>query len=204
MTRIAVFASGRGSNLNRILEACQSGEIPAAVNLIVCNEPEAGAVRIAHEARVPLLLADHRDYPHRLAHEQAIVDALRLHRIDWVVLAGYRRILTPFLIDTMYDARLGHARILNIHPADTAQYQGPDGYGWAVGAGLAQTAITVHVVEAGVDTGPIVLQAPVPVLPSDGVDSLQQRGLAVEHRLYPEAIRFMLEREEVLASCAAS
>jgi phosphoribosylglycinamide formyltransferase-1 len=204
MTRLAVFASGRGSNLRRILEACQTGEIPAAVNLIVCNEPEAGAVAIAREARVPLLLADHRDYPNRLMHEQAIVDALRLHRVEWIVLAGYMRILSPFIIDTMYDARLGHARILNIHPADTGLYQGADGYGWAIEAGLEQTAITVHVVDPGMDTGPIVLQAPVPVLTGDTVDCLRQRGLSVEHRLYPEAIRFMLEREELLASCAAS
>jgi phosphoribosylglycinamide formyltransferase-1 len=193
MTRLAVFASGQGSNLRRILEAGRTGELPAAIALVVSSA-----------AGVPLLLADHRDYPNRLMHERAIVDAMRAHRIDWVVLAGYQRILSTFLVDTMTDPRLGHARILNIHPADTARYQGPDGYGWAIRTGLSETVITVHVVDAGLDTGPIVLQAPVPVLAGDTVDSLRDRGLAVEHRLYPEAIRFMLEREEILASCAAS
>src|SRR5690349_3480292 len=110
--RLAVFASGRGSNLARLVAACEAGEVAAEVALVVGNEPAAGAVAIAREAGIPVLLADHRDYPSRQAHERVIAQAVQEHEVDLVVLAGYMRLISPFLIGYLYDPTLGQSRIL--------------------------------------------------------------------------------------------
>jgi formyltetrahydrofolate-dependent phosphoribosylglycinamide formyltransferase len=202
--RLAIFASGAGSNMARVVAACQGGEIAAEAALVVVNRPEAGAIARASAAGVPVLVADHRAYAGREAHERAIAAHLDREGIDVVVLAGYMRLLSPYLVGHMHDPALGHARILNVHPADPARYQGSDGYGWAIASGQAATAITVHVVDEGMDTGPVLLQAPVPILPGDTVEALRERGLAVEHRIYPLAIAAFLERIERRRPCVAS
>lgn len=202
--RLAVFASGQGSNLARIIAACRGGELSAEVALVVCNVPGAGAVAIAEDAGIPLLVADHRHYPSRELHERVIAQALRRAQVDLVVLAGYMRLISPYLLQATFDPDLGESRMVNIHPADPAQFRGPDGYGWAITTGQRQTAVTVHVVDEGMDTGRVILQEPVPVYADDTVETLRQRGLAVEHRLYPIAIEQTLRQIKERQPCAAS
>lgn len=192
--RLAVFASGRGTNLKRILEACKQGEIQAEPALVICNVPGAGAIQVGMDADVEVLGLDHREFPSRKAHEEAVLRGLEEHRIDLVALAGYMRLLSPFFVGRMHDPKLGQARILNIHPADPARYRGPDGYGWAIESGQTETAITVHFVDEGMDTGHVILQEKVPVLPGDTVDTLRRRGLETEHRVYPRAIQQVVSR----------
>lgn len=194
--RLAVFASGRGTNLKSILEACKRGEIQAEPALVVCNVPGAGAIDVALAADVEVLGLDHRDFPSRKSHEEAVLRGLEEHRIDLVALAGYMRLLSPFLVGRLHDPALGQSRILNIHPADPARYRGADGYGWAISSGQTETAVTVHYVDEGMDTGHVILQEKVPVLPGDTVESLKQRGLEIEHRVYPMAIQRVVERIE--------
>lgn len=202
--RLAVMASGRGSNLARIIAACRSGEVTGDVGLVVCNVPGAGAVTIAAEANIPVLVADHRLYPSREDHERVIADALRHSQVDLVILAGYMRLITPYLLQATYDPALGESRMVNVHPADPAKYRGPDGYGWAIETGQRETAVTVHVVDDGMDTGRILLQETFPVSADDTVETLRQRGQAVEHRLYPKAIELFLRQIKGRQPCAVS
>jgi phosphoribosylglycinamide formyltransferase-1 len=204
LPRLVVMASGRGSNLERVLAACAEGTLAASVVGVIVNVPGCGAIGIAEAAGVPVRLLDHRAYDGRAAQERAVAEALDAWRPALVVLAGYMRILSPWLIDRLRVPGLGFARVVNIHPADPARYRGPDGYGWALEAGLAQTTVTVHWVDEGLDSGPIIAQAAVPVLPGDSLDALRVRGLAVEHDLYPPAIGVALRRlQEVPTPCAA-
>ncbi|MEB3187470.1 MAG: phosphoribosylglycinamide formyltransferase [bacterium] len=202
--RIAVLASGRGSNLARILETTRTGLLSAEVALVVVNRPGVGAEAIAREAGIPIVVEDDRAHPDRGAHERAIARALAAHGIELVVLAGYMRILTPFLVGFLYDPELGQSRIVNIHPADPARYRGPDGYGWAIATGQTETAVTVHFVDEGLDTGLPLRQETVPVEPGDTLDTLRARGLAVEHRLFPEALRDLVARLKGATPCVAS
>jgi phosphoribosylglycinamide formyltransferase-1 len=205
MKRLAVFVSDTGSNLARIIASCEAGEIGAKVVVVVCNVPGAGAIAIAEAAGIPVAVLDHRAAKDRSAHERAIVAALAPHRVDLVVLAGYMRVLSPWLISKLHVPALGHARAINLHPADPALYRGADGYGWAFAAGIARTAVTVHWVDEGLDAGPTIASAHVEILPNDSLESLKARGQAVEHALLPTGIRAALARlDEVLAPCAAA
>jgi phosphoribosylglycinamide formyltransferase-1 len=201
MMRLAVFASGRGSNLAGILEACREGLLEAEVGLIVCNQPGAGAVAFARDQGIPLHLADTRE--DRYPVERKIADELARHRIELVVLAGWMKLLSPFLIGFLYDPRVGQSLILNIHPADTASYQGPDGYGWAIATGRRETSITVHFVDEGMDTGEVILKQSLPIHPGESIEQLRERGLAVEHQVYPLGIREAMERIKEMKRCAA-
>lgn len=204
MKRLAVMASGMGSNLERLIESCRDGSLRADMALVVSNRPEARALQVAADAGIPAIALDHRDYPSRVAHERAIARELRRHGVDLVVLAGYMRLMSPFMIGFMFDPDLGHARIVNIHPADTRAYQGPDGYGWAIATRPPATAVTVHFVDEGMDSGEIIHQEPVPLDPEDTLETLTARGLATEHRVFPLAIQRVLDRLEVTTPCAAS
>ena len=202
--RMAVLASGRGSNLARILEATRSGLLPAEVALVVVNRPGVGAMAIAREAGIAVAVEDDRDHSDRGSHERTIVKHLAEHRIDLVVLAGYMRILTPFLVGYLYDPALGQSRLVNIHPADPSRYRGPDGYGWAIASGQSETAVTVHFVDEGLDTGLPLRQEWLSVEPGDTVETLRARGLALEHRIYPEALRDLVARLKGATPCVAS
>jgi len=192
--RMAVFVSGGGTNLQSILDACEAGTILCEVVVVVSNNPEAYGLKRAKRHGVPTVALDHQRYASREDHEKAIIAAITGHEPEVAVLAGYMRVITPVLIDHFYDRRNDRPGVINIHPADTRQYQGAHGYEFAMGLlkkhpeRLSETRITVHFVDAGVDTGPIIAQRPVPVLPEDSIDDLRDRGLAVEHQLFPEAL----------------
>ncbi|RLB58207.1 MAG: phosphoribosylglycinamide formyltransferase [Deltaproteobacteria bacterium] len=197
--RLAVFVSGSGSNLQAIIDCCRDPACPAEVVVVVSNRAGVYALERAAAAGVPALVVEHRGFMNRGEHEREILRRLEPYRPQLVVLAGYMRVVTPVLLEACRDHRRGLPGVVNIHPADTRAYQGAHGYEFALGMlpehprRLEQTWITVHFVDAGVDTGPIIAQAPVPVLPGDDLDTLKQRGLAVEHRLYPEVIRLLAE-----------
>jgi phosphoribosylglycinamide formyltransferase-1 len=200
--RLAILASGRGSNALALIRACQSGQVPAQVALVMSDRPQAGVLALAAEMGVPSALVAATDYPDKGSHERALAAQLQAYQIDVLALAGYRRLLTPFLVGFLYDPQLGQSRILNIHPADTRQFQGLGGYAWALSQGLQQTAVTVHYVDEGMDTGKILLQRPLEIGPAESLESLEQRGLHLEHQMYPQALQVFIEQWE--AVCAAS
>lgn len=182
-TKVAVLISGRGSNLRALLEASADPAFPAEIALVVSNEPAAGGLGIARAAGVPTAVIDHRPFRgDRAAHEAAIQAALHGAGVGLVCLAGWMRLLTPYLVG------LWRGRMLNIHPSLLPAFPGLDTHARALAAGAKLHGCTVHLVTEAMDDGPILAQAAVPVLPGDTAESLAERVLAAEHRLYPTAL----------------
>jgi phosphoribosylglycinamide formyltransferase 1 len=185
--RIGILISGRGSNMLSILRAAEERRIPAVVALVISNEPDALGISAARARGVEAIVLDHRAAGSREEHDRRIVAALEERRVDLVCLAGYMRLLTPVLLKAYA------GRILNVHPALLPSFPGLDVQRRAVEHGVRFTGATVHFVDAGVDTGPIVLQAVVPVEPEDTPETLAERILKEEHRIYPEAVRLFFQ-----------
>ena len=182
MIRLGILASGSGSNLQSILDACASGAIEARVAVVVCNVEGAMALRRAEAASVPAVLLAHGQYSNRDAYDAELVAVLRRHHVEWVCLAGFMRLITPVLLSAFQN------KILNIHPSLLPAYPGLHAARKALQAGARVSGCTVHIVDEGTDTGPIVLQAAVPVLDGDTEETLAARILVQEHRCYPRAI----------------
>lgn len=181
--RVAVLISGGGSNMAALIRAAQDPAYPAEIALVLSNNAEAGGLEKARAAGVPTLVIDHRPFgKDRQAHEAAIHQALLDHGIEVVALAGYMRLLTPWLVSRW------SGRMLNIHPSLLPLYPGLDTHARAIAAGDAEAGCTVHLVTEGVDEGPILDQARVPILGDDTPASLAQRVLTAEHQLYPRAL----------------
>ena len=181
--RLAVLASGRGSNLGAILAACRRPDFPAHVVVVVSDRERAPALDLAREAGVDAVFLDPKAYGDRTAYDAALLATLDGYRPGLVCLAGYMRILTPPV------ARSWAGRLVNIHPSLLPAFPGLHAQRQALDYGVKLAGATVHFVEEGIDTGPIILQASVPVLPEDTEESLSARILVEEHRIYPEAIR---------------
>lgn len=182
-TKVAVLISGRGSNMEALVRAAQADDCPFQIALVLANKPDAGGLATADAAGIEALCVDQKPFgKDREAHERAIDAALRQRGIQVIALAGYMRILTPFLVDAW------EGRMLNIHPSLLPKYPGLDTHARALAAGEAEAGCTVHLVTAGVDEGPVLGQARVPVLPGDDEHSLALRVLEQEHRLYPETL----------------
>lgn len=180
---LGVLASGRGSNLQSIMDACAAGQIPARVAVVISDNLEAYALERARQAGIAAVAVNHSDYPDKAAYEQYIVKVLREHGVDLVCLAGYMRLVSPTLLNAF------GGRIMNIHPALLPSFPGLHGQEQAWRYGVKFSGCTVHFVDDGMDTGPIILQAVVPVYDDDTADTLAERILEQEHRIYPEAIR---------------
>lgn len=178
--RIGVLASGSGTNLQALLDADLG---PAEIALVICNVPGARAIERAEQAHVPATLISHRDYPSREAFDAALVEALRAAGVELVVLAGFMRVLTPAFVDAFAD------RVINIHPSLLPAFPGVDAQRQAFEAGVRITGCTVHLVDRGIDTGPILAQAAVAVGVDDQLVDVQRRILAQEHRLLPAVVR---------------
>jgi len=185
--RIAVLISGRGSNLQSILDATANGRLHATVALVISNRPGAPGLLRAREAGTEAVCVEPRGYSDRDAYDRAIVTLLRSHAIDLVCLAGFMRLVGPSLLDAFPN------RILNVHPSLLPSFPGLDAQRQALSHGVRITGATVHLVTGELDGGPIVCQAAVPVLGDDTVDTLSARILVEEHRIYPEAIACVLE-----------
>ena len=180
--KIGIFASGRGSNAEALYQSMLDGTIDGELKLILTDHKEAGIVDKARTWGIPLLIIERADYPSKEAFEEAQVQALAPYDLDVLVLAGYMRLLGPTLIDAY------EGRILNIHPALLPSFPGLHAQGQAVAAGVKVAGCTVHFVDLGMDSGPIIMQNTVPVYASDTEESLAARLLPVEHKTYVEAL----------------
>ena len=180
--KIGIFASGRGSNAEALYQSMLDGTIDGDLKLILTDHKEAGIVDKARTWGIPLLIIERADYPSKEAFEEAQVQALAPYDLDVLVLAGYMRLLGPSLIDAY------EGRILNIHPALLPSFPGLHAQGQAVAAGVKVAGCTVHFVDLGMDSGPIIMQNTVPVYASDTEESLAARLLPVEHKTYVEAL----------------
>jgi phosphoribosylglycinamide formyltransferase 1 len=180
--RLGVLASGTGSNFVALAEAIVAGELPAEIPLLIYNNPDAKVATRAASLGVPSQLLNHRDYPQREALDQAIVGALQAAKVDWVVMAGWMRVVTPILIDAF------PGRVINIHPSLLPSFKGVRAVEQALNAGVKITGCTVHLVVPEVDSGPILCQAAVPILADDSPASLHARIQVQEHRILKQAI----------------
>lgn len=193
--RVAILISGRGSNMMALIEAAKAQEYPAEIALVVSNRPDAPGLTRAREQGVATAIVDHTAFgENRESFERALDGELQAHRIDLVCLAGFMRLLTPWFV-----ARWS-GRMLNIHPALLPQLKGLHTHRRALAAGLRQHGATVHFVVPAMDSGPIVAQEAVPVREGDTEEALAARVLAVEHRIYPQALRALAEGRAHLAS----
>jgi phosphoribosylglycinamide formyltransferase 1 len=186
--RVAVLISGRGSNMTALIEAARAKDYPAEIVLVVSNRPDAAGLGCGREAGSTTASIDHRPFGQdREAFEHALDDELRKYRIEIVCLAGFMRLLSPWFI------KRWSGRILNIHPALLPEFKGLHTHRRALEAGAKQHGATVHFVVEKTDAGPIVSQQSVPVLQGDTEETLAARVLAIEHRIYPEALRLVAE-----------
>lgn len=194
MIRLGVLASGGGTNLQAILDACAARRLDARVAVVACNVPGAGAIERAARAGAPVELLPSRGVE-RQTYDALLVEALRRHGVDLVCLAGFMRILSPPFLEAFgpTPATNGCPRVMNIHPALLPSFPGLHAQRQALAYGVRFSGCTVHFVDAGCDTGPVIVQAVVPVLPGDTEQSLAARILAEEHRIYPQAIRWFAE-----------
>ena len=183
MKRIVILISGRGSNLQAVLEA----KLNAAIAAVISNNPAAKGLQIAHDAGVESKVVNHRDYPDRTSFDRALGDTIAAYRPDLIVLAGFMRILTEEFIERF------SGKIMNIHPSLLPAFPGLDTHRRAIAEGVKLHGCTVHFVTPALDHGPIVMQAAVPVLPDDDEERLAARVLEQEHAIYAQAIRWFLD-----------
>ena len=195
--RVAILISGRGSNMVSLVEASKAPGYPAEIVLVLSNRPDAPGLAYAEGAAIATATIEHRAFPDREAFDGALGAEFAAHRIDLVCLAGFMRILTPGFVGRW------RGRMLNIHPSLLPAFKGLHTHARAIEAGVVRHGCTVHWVVPELDSGPIVAQAAVPVLPDDDEPTLAARVLAAEHRLYPEALA-TVAREMSLADSRGS
>lgn len=187
-TPIAVLISGRGSNLQCLIDACAADDYPARIVAVISNRPGAYGLERAREAGIPAIAIDHKAYDSREDFEAALDAALREAGAEFVCLAGFMRILTEGFVNAW------SGRMINIHPSLLPKFKGVDTHRRAIEAGESEHGCTVHWVTPGMDEGPVIAQARVPVLPGDTPETLAARVLVEEHRLYPEALKLALKK----------
>jgi phosphoribosylglycinamide formyltransferase-1 len=180
-------ASGRGSNLQSIMDAIKTGQITAKIGVVITDKPEAKALDRAREVGIPAVCVDRKKCASKDEFEQALVAELKKYNVDLVILAGFMRILSPFFVHSFKD------RIMNIHPSLLPAFAGAHAHRDVLAYGAKVSGCTIHFVDEGMDSGPIILQESVPVLDDDTEETLAARVLKVEHVLYPRAIALYLE-----------
>jgi phosphoribosylglycinamide formyltransferase-1 len=190
---VGVLVSGSGTNLQALIDRGTRNELgPARLTVVGCNVPDCPALSRARLAGLPTFIVDHRDHAERPAFDRALTDALRSHQVDLVVLAGFMRVLSGELLDAF------PGRVINIHPSLLPAFPGVHAQRQAYDAGVRIAGCTIHFVDRGVDTGPIIAQAAVPVHDDDDDEAVRARILAEEHRLLPAVVRAIAERRVVL------
>jgi phosphoribosylglycinamide formyltransferase-1 len=194
MLALGVLISGRGSNLGAILDAVAEGRLAAEVRLVLSNRADAQGLERARNAGVPTAVIEHRAYPDRERFDAALIAELRAREVEWVVLAGFMRIVTPVFLSAFPD------RVVNIHPSLLPAFPGVDAQAQALAAGVRVSGCTVHLVNEGVDAGPILAQVAVPVLHDDSRDALAERILVEEHRLLVDTLQAISEGRLVVSS----
>jgi len=185
--RLGVLISGRGSNLQALIDAVADGRLDASIAVVISNRDDAEGLRRAEYAGIEALCVSHRGWPSRDDYDRALVRELQQRQVGLVCLAGFMRRLGPSAIDAFPN------RIVNVHPSLLPAFPGVDAQRQALEHGVKVTGVTVHLVTTELDAGPIVIQRPVPVLDTDTVATLSARILAEEHRAYPEAVSLLLD-----------
>jgi len=186
-TRLGVLISGSGTNLQAIIDSAERGELNAEVVCVISNKADAFGLERARKKGIPAIHLDHRSFAGRSEYDAALVKRLQELNVDLVILAGFMRIVTPVLLDAFPN------RVMNIHPALLPSFPGLDAQKQALEYGAKLSGCTVHFVDAGTDTGPIIMQAAVPILEDDTAESLAERIHHEEHKLYPAAIQLFAE-----------
>ena len=190
---VGVLVSGSGTNLQALIDRGRRGELgPARLTVVGANVPDCPALARARAAGLPTFVIDHRDFSARAGFDRALITALRSHQVDLVVMAGFMRVLGDDFLASFPD------RIVNIHPALLPAFPGVHAQKQAHARGVKIAGCTVHFVDGGVDTGPIIAQAAVPVLEEDDAEALRARILAEEHRLLPAVVRAIAERRVII------
>ena len=189
---LGVLCSGRGTNLQSILAAVESGDISAPVGVVLTDKPDAKALERAEKAGIPHFCVDRKQYADKQTFEEALVEKLRAHGVTLVILAGFMRILSPYFVHAF------PGRILNIHPSLLPSFGGAHAHRDVLAYGVKVSGCTIHFVDEGMDSGPIILQTAVPVLDGDDEDTLAARVLEQEHKLYPRAIELFFHNRASL------
>ncbi|WP_223702094.1 phosphoribosylglycinamide formyltransferase [Sutcliffiella deserti] len=183
MTRMAIFASGSGSNFQAIVDACRSGALDAVPALLICDKEDAIVVNRAKAEAVPSFVFTPKSYKNKKEFESEILLQLEKHKIDFLVLAGYMRLIGSTLL-TAYKGK-----IVNIHPSLLPAFPGLDAIGQAISYGVKLTGVTIHFVDEGMDTGPIIAQKALEIEPNDTQETLQQKIHKIEHEYYPQTLQ---------------
>lgn len=183
--KAAVFASGSGSNFQVIVD---DQDLPCEIALLVCDQKDAYVIERAKAAGVEVFTFEAKAYPSKQAYEEEIVELLREKEITWIFFAGYMRLAGETLLQAY------EGRIVNIHPSLLPAFPGKDAIGQAFRASVPETGVTIHFVDEGMDTGPVIEQTAVPVLPDDTIETLAQRIHQAEHKLYPKVIKELLQK----------
>ena len=186
--KIAVFVSGSGTNLQSIIDNCENGKISAEIVSVVSNNSDAYALERAKKHNIPAIFIESKKYKNRKEHEQEIIRQLDPFKPDLLVFAGYMRLVSSEFIRYYYNKERNLPGIVNIHPALLPSFPGTDGYGDAFKYGVKYSGITIHFIDEGVDTGPIILQETFPRYHTDTLEEFKERGLKIEHKIYPYAI----------------
>ncbi len=184
---LVILISGRGSNMVSIVDAINAGELPATVAAVISNRPDAPGIAFAQQANIPTAVIDHKTFDSRESFDQAMAKEIDKYSPKLVVLAGFMRILTSEFVQHFSD------RLINIHPALLPKFKGLNTHQRAIDAGEKEHGASVHIVTPELDDGPVVLQARVPVLKNDTAETLAARVLEQEHKLYPAAIKKLIE-----------
>jgi phosphoribosylglycinamide formyltransferase-1 len=186
MKRIAFLVSGSGTNMENLIKRIKAEEICAEAAVVISNKPGVKAIEKAAALGVKTVVIDHKAYADRTAFDQALSECLEKHRVDIIVLAGFMRILTEGFVKKY------HGRLINIHPALLPAFPGAHAIKDAWDAKVKETGVTVHFVDTGVDTGPVILQRKIRVLPDDTLETLEARIHSLEYEIYPQALNLVL------------
>jgi len=198
MKKIAIFASGSGSNFQAIADIVQNGELEADIPLLICDKPGALVVERANAARIPSFVFNPKDYSCKKDYEKEILAKLQDFDVEFIVLAGYMRLIGPTIL------REYQGRIVNIHPSLLPAFPGKDAIGQALSAGAKWSGVTIHFVDEGMDTGPIIVQERVRLVENETRESLQQKIQNIEHKLYPSILQVMLTQGGIINGKKAS
>lgn len=186
--KAAVFASGTGSNFEAIMK---QKELQCEIVLLVCDKPNAIVIEKAKKHKVPTFVFDPKQYSSKQEYETHLIKVLQEANVHWIFLAGYMRIVGPTLLEAYEN------KIVNIHPSLLPHFPGKDAIGQAFRAGVKTTGVTVHFVDNGIDTGPVIAQREVSILPDDTLETLEERIHHIEHELYSETINQLVNQETI-------
>lgn len=190
MKRLAVFASGNGSNFQAIADAINDGKLEAEICLVVCDQEDAYVLERARLENIPTFAFSAKKYVDKAAYETEILAELHIQEVEFIILAGYMRLIGPTIL-----GEYSH-RIVNIHPSLLPAFPGKDAIGQAFNNNVKETGVTIHFVDEGMDTGPIIAQKMVPILEGDTIDILQKRIQSMEHALYPMVLQKLCQEKQ--------